>query len=61
MRLEYLEDWPNCAEPGCVFKACLALDSHKCFQHTPGERSAKFAEIDRRRVAHASDRRDDRE
>ncbi len=46
MTLENLEDWPNCAIEGCPNKACLALDSHLCFPHTPGTSEEKHRRID---------------
>ncbi len=32
----YAEDWPNCSVPDCEYKACLSLESEKCFHHTQG-------------------------
>jgi hypothetical protein len=40
--------WPNCIVDGCPRKCCLALDSDKCFPHTPGNSHIKGWKIDAR-------------
>lgn len=32
--MKTLRDWPNCEVPDCPNKACLRLDSDKCYPHT---------------------------
>jgi len=32
-----LGDWPNCSVPDCPNKACLHLESDKCWPHTVGQ------------------------
>lgn len=34
--MEDLEEWPNCEVADCEYKACLALNSSKCYAHTLG-------------------------
>lgn len=41
-----LDDWPDCTVPRCPNKCCLALDSEKCFPHTPGNDHVKGWKID---------------
>lgn len=41
-----LNDWHDCIVPGCPNKCCLALDSEKCFPHTPGNDHVKGWRID---------------
>jgi hypothetical protein len=31
---EELAAWPNCPIPDCEWKACLSLDSYRCWRHT---------------------------
>ena len=38
-------DWPWCPVKGCRNRTCLALDSDKCFVHTPGFAFVKRARI----------------
>lgn len=33
---EVLVAWPNCAVPDCPNKACLMLNSARCYAHTTG-------------------------
>lgn len=42
------DDWPDCPVPGCALKICLALNSDKCFPHTPGNEHVKRWKIDAR-------------
>jgi hypothetical protein len=35
------DEWPDCPVRGCQFKICLALNSDKCFHHTPGNKHVK--------------------
>ena len=34
--MDDLEAWPNCSVADCEYKACLSLNSDKCFHHTQG-------------------------
>ena len=45
MRLEYLDDWPDCPVEGCDAKICIALDSPFCFRHTEGTDEEKRRRI----------------
>lgn len=36
-----IDTWPDCPVPGCTNKICLALNSDKCFPHTPGNHHIK--------------------
>lgn len=40
------DDWPDCPVPGCTNKICLALNSDRCFPHTPGNEHVKRMKID---------------
>ena len=31
-----MDQWPDCAFPGCHRKACLRVESRSCWPHTPG-------------------------
>lgn len=44
------DDWPDCPVEGCGNKICLALNSDKCFPHTPGNKHVKHMKIDARNV-----------
>lgn len=51
-------DWPDCPVPGCTNKVCLALNSAKCFPHTPGSRHVKRWKIEARNGVEAPVRRE---
>lgn len=40
-RITAEEAWQDCAEPDCPRKACRALSSRYCFEHTPGDERIK--------------------
>jgi len=42
------DEWPDCPVPGCTNKICLALNSDRCFPHTPGNRHVKHWKIEAR-------------
>ena len=50
MKIEHLDDWPDCPVEGCANKVCLALDSPYCFVHTPGSNQVKAIDIDVRNI-----------
>lgn len=41
-----MDDWPDCPVRGCHFKICLALNSDRCFVHTPGNKHVKRMKIE---------------
>lgn len=43
-----ISDWPDCPVEGCEFKTCVALNSDKCFHHTPGSEGEKHFKINQR-------------
>lgn len=48
------EYWPDCPVEGCPNKICLALNSDRCFPHTPGNKHVKGWKIDAGRGVGAS-------